>query len=139
MNGPGLSDFMPKVETGNVILLLNEVRHALERLVETGETTTIDLSTIPMTKAEIAEFEVALGQGEVRAEIDAGGLSEVIETAYPGVWRVTHHAAQDMILGRYVEITPLPEILRSQAPDIGAGLARLQIRLHQSIDQEEAK
>lgn len=138
-DGPGLADFMPKTETGNVALLLNEIRHALERFVATGEATVIDLSTIPMMKSEIAEFETALGRGEVRAEIEAGGPSEVVETAYPGVWRVTHRSAGGMILGRYVEITTIPDILCAQAPDIRSGLVRLRARLQQSFDQEEAK
>ncbi len=49
MNGPDLKDFMPKPETGNVVLILNEIRHALQRLIDTGEPTTIDLSGFRVT------------------------------------------------------------------------------------------
>ncbi|MCA0044374.1 hydrogenase expression/formation protein [Celeribacter litoreus] len=131
-----LKDFMPKPETGNVILLLNEIRHALRHLAETGEPTTIDLSGIPMTKAETEEFEAALGTGEVHAEIDAGGPSEVIETSFAGVWRVIHRASEEMTLARYIEVTRIPEILVAHPSDMRAALTRLEARLELSSEEE---
>ena len=47
------------------------------------------------------------------------------ETAYPGVWWLEHRNALDEIVGRYIEITHVPEILSSQDADIAAGRARL--------------
>ncbi|SFJ09447.1 hydrogenase expression/formation protein [Celeribacter neptunius] len=152
-DGLELKDFMPKPgqgaeaapepdlpETGNVVLLLNEIRHALQRLIDTGEPTTLDLSGIPMTKAETEEFDRALGEGEVRVSLDAGGPSEIIETGFAGVWRVTHRAASDasgdMVLARYIEITVIPEILLSQRPDMQRALTRLKARLELSSEEE---
>ena len=131
-----LKDFMPGTETGNVSLLLNEVRHALERLSATGETTIIDLRRIPLTEDEEATFQTLLGQGEVSAQIDASGPTDVVETAYSGVWLVTHRTTEDTIIGRYVEITTIPEIMLSQQPDIDIGLRRLQEKLEELRNEE---
>jgi len=125
--------------TGNVPLLLSEIRHALTAFVETGETKVIDLSSLPMSPPELAEFEGYLGRGEVHIDITASGPTEVVETAFPGVWRVTHKSSDTNVLGRYVEITTLPEIVKSQMPDVRAGLGRLNIRLDHDIDQEEVQ
>jgi hypothetical protein len=35
-------------EHGNALPILNEIRHALDRLLESGETTVIDLGALPM-------------------------------------------------------------------------------------------
>ncbi|MCB2017599.1 MAG: hypothetical protein KDF54_08850 [Hydrogenophaga sp.] len=136
MSTPVLCDFLPPPRTGNVVLLMHEVRHALDRLVRTGEATTIDLSTLPMTAPEHAELDTALGSGEVSAMLDASGPSEVRETAFPGVWRVTHRSEEGLTLGRYIEIVPIPEILLAQPRDIAAGLARLSHQLTPSPEQE---
>ena len=42
---------------------------------------------------------------------------------------VTHYDAGGSIQSRFVEVTCIPDILRSQASDMAAGLARLEARL----------
>jgi HupH hydrogenase expression protein, C-terminal conserved region len=111
--------------TGNVLPLLNEIRHALKQLVETGETSTIDLRGIPMAQGEEDYLMEQLGEGEVSAVISAMGPSEVLETRFPGVWLVTHYNADDEIVGRFIEITSMPVILKSQQDDMSDALAHL--------------
>ena len=110
---------------GNVKPLLNEIIHALDRLLGDNEPTVIDLASLPFAPGELAELENALGHGELTAELDALGKSLVRETAYPGVWWLEHRNTAGEIVGRYIEITRTPEILMSQDADIGAGRARL--------------
>jgi len=110
---------------GNVKPLLNEIIHALDRLLGDDEPTVIDLASLPFAPGEIDELESTLGAGELRAELDALGKSLIRETAYPGVWWVEHRNAESEVVGRYIEITRSPEILMSQDADIGAGRARL--------------
>ena len=136
MSIPILREYQPKPRTGNVVLLLNEVRHALERLVSTGTPTTVDLSGIPMTAEENAELETSLGTGEVEATLRASGLSDIHETAYSGVWRVTHRSDTGQVLGRYIEVTRIPEILMAQPGDVATGLDRLTELLILPSDQE---
>ena len=122
-----LADIAVAVEypTGNVAPLLHEVRHALQRLVDTGEPTVIDLRSIPLAPGESDSLEAALGDGEVHATLDALGPSLLRETAIPGVWFVTHKNADDEITGRYIEITRVPAILESQETDMLRGIAAL--------------
>jgi hydrogenase-1 operon protein HyaF len=110
---------------GNVKPLLNEIIHAIDRLLNDDEPTVIDLASLPFAPGEIDELESTLGAGELRAELDALGKSLIRETAYPGVWWVEHRNAESEVVGRYIEITRSPEILMSQDADIGAGRARL--------------
>jgi hydrogenase-1 operon protein HyaF len=111
--------------TGNVKPLLHQIRHALSALLENGEQTIIDLRSMPLAPGEEAHIETALGQGEVRVELNALGRSDIIETQYPGVWMITHCNTEGTILGKYIEIALIPDILQAQQGDIQAGLEQL--------------
>jgi HupH hydrogenase expression protein, C-terminal conserved region len=115
--------------THNVQPLLHEIRHALAQLLEEGKETVIDLRGIPLAPGEEAAIEQALGEGEVQAALSALGKSDFCETSYPGVWVVTHYNRDEQIVGKFVEITFVPTLLRSQSEDITAGLQRLEARL----------
>jgi len=110
---------------GNVRPILNEVLHALDRLLKDNTPTTIDLAGLPFAPGELDDLETALGSGELVAQLDALGSSRIRETAYPGVWWIEHRNVSDEIVGRYLEVTRLPNILCSQDADICAGRARL--------------
>lgn len=111
---------------GNVRPVLNEVLHALDRLLDSGETTVIDLAGLPFGPGELDELEAALGHGELSAELDALGSSRIRETEFPGVWWLEHRNALDEVVGRYIEVTHTPDILSSQDADIAVGRARLE-------------
>ncbi len=110
---------------GNVRPLLSEVAHALDRLIENGESTVIDLASLPFGPGELEHLEAQLGTGEISATLDALGASQIRETAFPGVWWLEHRNVHDEVTGRYLEITHAPDILSSQDADIVAGRARL--------------
>jgi len=115
--------------TFNVKPLLNEVKHALDNLIETGHSTIIDLRSIPLAPGEEEKILSVLGLGEVQARLDALGLSEVIETQYAGVWIVSHYNDEGHIISRFIEVTTMPEILCSQTEDIMAAYSRLSLAL----------
>jgi len=114
---------------GNVRPILNEVIHAIDRLLEEDIPTTIDLAGLPFAPGELDELEATLGTGELAAQLDALGNSRIRETTYPGVWWIEHRNVHDEIVGRYLEVTRVPEILSSQDADICAGRARLREQL----------
>ena len=120
--------------TLNVVPLLHEVRHALERLLETGESTVIDLGSIPLAPGEFEKIDAALGTGEVRAVLESMGASRIYETQFSGVWRVTHHNAANEVVGRYIEVTRMPEILLAQEADVRVGLDLLTRKLSGESD-----
>jgi hydrogenase-1 operon protein HyaF len=122
------------VLTLNVVPLLHEVRHALERLIATGEATTIDLGAIPLAQGELEKIDAALGVGEVKALLEALGPSRIYETQFSGVWRITHLSAAEDVVGQYIEITRMPEVLLAQDPDMRTGLIQLTEKLGGAAD-----
>jgi len=116
-------------EHGNALPILNEIRHALARLLESGETSVIDLGALPMGPQDEAQLLAALGAGEVEATVNAGGPSSVRETAFHGVWLVTHRNEQEEVLARFVEIAFVPELLMSQAEDVADSAVELAKKL----------
>lgn len=117
------------LNTGNDILILHEIRHALGRLLAHEEATTIDLRSIPMAPGEEARIEEMLGEGEINVRMNALGPSTIKETGIAGVWLITHFNTGDEILGKYIEISRMPEILLSPLEDIENGLQDLERRL----------
>ena len=113
-----------KFPTGNVEPLLHEIRHALKRLAA-------PLKSLPMAPGEEQRIESALGEGEVRAELQALGPTVVQETAYPGVWLVTHRNAENEVVARFIEVTRMPEILMAQREDIERGIEKLESELQE--------
>ena len=118
--------------TWNVAPLLHEVKHALAGLIKNNETVVIDLRSIPLAPGEEEKILNALGQGEVQSQLNALGLSEIIETQYAGVWLITHYNDENDIIGRFIEITTMPDILRSQEEDIVEAFNRLSESLEES-------
>jgi len=116
--------------TWNVKPLLHEIKHALRNLLDHGETSAIDLRSIPLAPGEENQIINTLGSGEVQCLLDALGKSVIIETQYAGVWLITHYNDEDAIISRFIEITFMPEILRSQTEDIHAAYLRLAESLH---------
>ena len=117
------------VETGNVMPLLHQIRHAVHELLETGKVTVIDLRSIPMGPGEEDRLAAALGQGEVQVRMSALGPSEIIETQYPGVWLVTHYNSEGETIGQFIEVCGFPALVMAQVEDIRAGLEQLELQL----------
>lgn len=113
----------------NVQPILHEIRHALEALVDSGECSIIDLRSIPLAPGEEEVIIEMLGKGEVVANLDVLGPSEIYETLYAGVWLITHYNESNAIIGRFIEITELPEILKSQHEDMAKALLELEEEL----------
>ncbi len=138
MNSVSQLSALSTLPRGNVRPILNEIAHALERLANSDESTVIDLARLPFSPGELDELEQELGEGELRATLDSLGESIIRETAYPGVWWIEHRNASDEVVGRFIEITRTPDILKSQAADIDAGRDVLQQRLNRLHEETAA-
>ena len=115
--------------TYNVQPLLHEIRHALATLLDAGEDTVIDLRSLPLAPGEEQKLQDKLGQGEIYARLHALGPTEIIETRYPGVWVVVHFNNDNEVIGKFIEVCAIPELLCSQQEDIRQGLEQLQTQL----------
>jgi len=123
VNAEDVNKFNPA--TGNVLPLLFEVRHALARWLKSGEQSVIDLRRIPLMPNEEELIEQALGEGEVTTQLIALGKSLINETGIAGVWMLTHYNNDDQIVGKTIEVTDIPSILKSQPADMRQGLKHL--------------
>lgn len=122
----------PRLESlarDNARPVLHEIRHALDRLLETGEVTVIDLRSLPFGATDLEYLLSELGTGELECRLEAFGKSLIRETAYPGVWVVEHFNVADNPIGRFIEVTFVPTILKSDPADVRAALDRLTERL----------
>jgi hydrogenase-1 operon protein HyaF len=124
--------------TGNTIPILNEIRHALDRLASSGEPTTIDLSSIPFGPGEREDLLHALGEGEIRATLHALGETLIYETAYPGVWLIAHKSPGGSDLTSHVEVTRTPSLLSTPQQDIEDAVDALAAHLQEQSIQESA-
>jgi hydrogenase-1 operon protein HyaF len=128
--GGGLADIAVRVEgeeggLGGIVPILREIESLLARLVARGESGSIDLRSLPLSEAEREELRARLGEGEVRASVQAAGESEICETGVHAVWWVTHRNTDGVMAAEFIEVTPVPEILKTHPADMRAALARL--------------
>lgn len=118
--------------------ILHEIRHAVAKLLESGEETVIDLRGLPLSDFDQDFLVEQLGTGELECRLDALGKSVIQETAYHGVWLVTHYNEGERVIGRFVEVTYVPTILKSDPIDIRSDLDRLTERLAAGLEDEPA-
>jgi hydrogenase-1 operon protein HyaF len=117
------------IRTGLARAVLAETAERLAHLARTGESDAVDRAGLPMTPGDYQELDDRLGRGEVAAELDVAGRTEVWETAYAGVWRVRHRGAGDVIAVEELLITLIPDILKSHPEDCRAAAERLESAL----------
>ena len=114
-----------------VMAILQELQTMLETLLETGDQNYVDIRSIPLMPGEMENLKQILGSGEVDAIISALGPTHVTETSIPGIWWVTHKNAADEIISEFIEVTDLPEILKTQHHDLHAAPDRFKQRLNE--------
>ena len=113
------------LRTGMALAVFSEVADRLGALARDGASTAIDLRSMPLTEADLAELEELLGKGEVEASLEVAGPTRIWETAYPGAWWVRHLGAGGKVAAEHIAITPVPPIFESQAEDIAAAAERI--------------
>lgn len=127
----GLEDIPVTVDTGAAVLtgnaqaLLREIAALLQRMLATGEGGAIDLASLPFSTADRAWLEERLGRGEVEIRLMAAGLSTFNETAYPGVWWVSHYNEAGVRVSELIEVARIPELVLAHPDDVKSGLERL--------------
>jgi hydrogenase-1 operon protein HyaF len=136
----GLADILihvdEKAQAENARALLHELENHLQHLIEGGETTRIDLSGLPLNAADYDLLESVLGHGEVIATVDSLGVSEVSDTAIPGIWRIEYYNSEEVLVAEYIEVTRCPELLQTPLEEMKNGLSLLHEAMARS-DQGE--
>jgi hydrogenase-1 operon protein HyaF len=119
---------MPAGLGGGIAAILSELATLLERLAARDETAMIDLRSLPMSAADRTLLQRALGDGEVRATLQAQGVSTARETGVAGVWWIEHRDAHDELLAELLEVARFPQILASAPDEIQSAATALQAR-----------
>ena len=127
MNTADLIDVKTNTEqpSNNILPILFEVRHAIIKWLKNGDQTVIDVLRLPLADGEDQVIEAVLGKGEVEVVLKVLGKSLITETAIGVVWMVTHYDDEEKLIGKTIEITDVPSILRSQFKDAELGLQKL--------------
>lgn len=117
--------------TGQAEAVLSEVADLLGRLLATGEEGSIDLRSLPLSPADRDWLDGKLGRGEVEIALEAGGRSDIYETAYAGVWKVTHRDTEARVVSEFIEVAYIPAIVRPASADLENAHEKLQSDLNQ--------
>jgi hydrogenase-1 operon protein HyaF len=112
--------------SGSAWPLMLEIVEMVRRLLDSGETSAIDLSSLPLNQADKSWLRERLGIGQISAHLEAEGPSSLDETACPGVWWVTHRDTQERVVSEFIEVTFVPELVRAHRDDVKIGLEYLQ-------------
>jgi hydrogenase-1 operon protein HyaF len=120
-----MTDFSFLADDVLVDALIMEIAGLLGRLIEDGETGSIDLLGLPLSQSCLVALDRRLGKGEVNIRLDAAGHSEICETAYPGVWWTRHNDEAGRVVAMLVEVTFIPAIVRSDIEDMRLAYRRL--------------
>jgi hydrogenase-1 operon protein HyaF len=113
--------------SGNAPVLLHEIAELARRLLDSGESSAIDLRALPLTLADLDWLRETLGHGQVTATLDAEGESTLTETVCPGVWWVTHRNENGAVASEFIEVTFVPELLKAHPDDVQIGLEHLEL------------
>ncbi len=110
---------------GGVAAILVELTGLLEQLAQRGTPAAIDLRSLPMSPQDRIELKSALGEGEVRATIDAEGATSIQEARISGVWWVEHRNRQGELIAELLEVARVPAILARASDEIARGAQAL--------------
>jgi len=105
------------IASAQVLAVLQELSDMLSVLSERGEKNCIDIRSLPFAPMDREFLLKFLGRGEVSANVNTLGLSEIKETRFSGIWLLTHYNAHAEIIAELIEVTLLPDILMTQAAD----------------------
>ena len=129
----GLSDIAIRVDdgmtVGSVRAIGQEIATLLTRLAERGESGAIDLKSLPVGSQDREALAEMLGEGEVTAVVEAFGATRVRETRLRGVWWVTHENSAGDVIAEFIEVTPVPDILKTPVEELAPAAARLRSQL----------
>lgn len=117
-----------------VAALLQEIEAALAQLQTDDRETTIDLGRgIPLLPVHYQQLQHHLGRGEVSAQLDSLGQSELFETAIAAVWWIRHYAPDGALIAELITISRCPTLLQTPREELAAARLALQM-VTQSIE-----
>jgi hydrogenase-1 operon protein HyaF len=110
----------------NAMALLDEIKHALVELKETGETRLINILNFPLTDEDLQYLDAVLGRGNLT--IDYRGAEHTFwqESKIAGVWWGEYRNANNKVTLRAIEVADFPQLAKAQPEDVEIGIAKLE-------------
>lgn len=117
--------------TDNVRALLAEISTMLTELINHSKSDSLDIRSLPLLPGEYEAIKTILGEGEIKASFDSLGPTHIYETGLAGVWWVRHDNEDEECVAEMIEITRIPEILKSPLNEIEISKSALQQQLQE--------
>jgi len=111
--------------SGQVLAILSEIESMLGALIDSGNTDSIDIRSLPMMPGDYEMLKKRLGQGEVSATVNALGPTQIQETGIHGVWWVTHYNADNDVMAEFIEVCQVPAMINTDMEDVQEGRGEL--------------
>jgi hydrogenase-1 operon protein HyaF len=111
--------------TMNALPVLVEIRDRMGRHRSGDPSHVITLSLLPMTEADLAFLQDALGTGPVSIVSRGYGTCRVVATGARHVWSVQHFNASDTLVLDTIEIGDVPAVALAAAEDFQDSAERL--------------
>ncbi len=122
-------DAAPVRNFSRALAVVNEIESMLAKLADTGICGSIDLRSLPMAPGDREVLRRIFSEGEVSAVIRAFGQTQVYESVVRGVWWVEHQNEDGNVSAEFIEVTHMPEILKTPLDDVADGLDVLHSQL----------
>ena len=111
--------------TMNALPVLAEIRDRMSRHRPGDPSHVITLSLLPMTEADLAFLQDALGTGPVSLVSRGYGTCRVVATGVRHVWSVQHFNASDTLVLDTIEIGGVPAVVLAASEDFHDSAERL--------------
>jgi len=98
--------------------VIHELKQLMDAYISTDKTGAIDIKSLPLSKKAYQALKQKLSKGEVEAKAKLSGDTEIYETAYSGVWWVTHKNIDDKVIAEHIEVGAIPVVLFAHIEDI---------------------
>jgi len=108
---------------------LNEMAGKLKTLMSSGQNGIFDLNREHLTSADIDDLRNILGRGEIDANLNTLGKTNIRETSIRGIWWITHYNEQGSVISECIEITTCPDLLKTFPDELDSALAGLQHKI----------
>lgn len=123
---PVQMEYAPSAAVNTLVqAVINEILQLMDACLGSGEGGAIDIKSLPLSAEDHQQLQHTLGKGEVQANAELSGSTEIYETAYAGVWWITHRNMDGKIIAEQLEVGPVPDILRCHHEDIQQARVRL--------------
>lgn len=122
---------------GGVKAIVAEIASLLERVAGGGDSSAIDLRSLPMSSADRDQLFGLLGPGEVTITLQAGGESTIRETSVHGVWWSDHRDRSGEVIASFIEVARVPAILVVDLDELKRGAQQLRSGIAASVESDK--